>query len=267
MTITREEYEAKRQARYERLIAAAQRAEQEGNAAWKQGSQMFDAIPFGQPILVGHYSEGRDRNYRKRADGKLRRGYDLLQKAEEYRARADAALNNKAISSDDPDAIEKLKEKLEGLLEKQEYMKRINKIHRAYLKNPASIDKEDLTDKEREIIKNYKPQYSWEPNPFPAYSLKNNNGNIKNVRDRIKHLESHVNDKTSAKEYGDIKVVDNVEANRLQIFFPGKPSYEVRSLLKSRGFRWTPSVGCWQAYRNNSAKWAVDEIIKKATEE
>lgn len=261
--MNQEEYEAKRQARYERLLAAAERTEREGQASWKQGEKMFDAIPFGQPILVGHYSERTDRNYRNRADGKLRRGYDLLQRAKEYRSRAESVLNNTAISSDDPDAIEKLREKLEKLQAKQEYMKRINKIHRAYVKDPASLDKEELTDQERETIINYAPRYSWEPNPFPQYALTNNNGNIKNVRDRIEKLESHAQDKTAEKEYGDIKVVDNVEANRLQIFFLGKPSAEVRSTLKSHGFRWTPSVGCWQAYRDTHAQWVLEKIINQ----
>jgi hypothetical protein len=38
--------------------------------------------------------------------------------------------------------------------------------------------------------------------------------------------------------------------NRVRLTFPGKPSVDVRTQLKSSGFRWTPSLGVWQAYRN-----------------
>jgi len=55
--MTPEEYEAKRNARYERMLAAAARAEREGNAMYRQSDQMASVIPFGQPILAGHYSK------------------------------------------------------------------------------------------------------------------------------------------------------------------------------------------------------------------
>lgn len=34
------------------------------------------------------------------------------------------------------------------------------------------------------------------------------------------------------------------------VFFPTKPDEAVRGRLKSHGFRWAPSIGAWQAYRN-----------------
>ena len=58
--LTPEQYEAKRQARYERLLAAAEKAERDGKASITAGDTMFKAIPFGQPILVGHHSERRN---------------------------------------------------------------------------------------------------------------------------------------------------------------------------------------------------------------
>ena len=98
---------------------------------------------------------------------------------------------------------------------------------------------------------------------FASYQLTNNNANIRNLKLRAKKIEIHKNDETSEKEVNGIRIVDNVEDNRLQIFFAGKPSENIRSLLKSRGFRWAPSVGCWQAYRGNSARWGAELVIKE----
>ena len=81
---------------------------------------MSEAIPFGQPIIVGHHSEQSDRNYRKRISDKFESAFREQGKADELRAKAEAAENNTAISSDDPEAIQKLKDKLLGFEESQE---------------------------------------------------------------------------------------------------------------------------------------------------
>jgi hypothetical protein len=105
---TKEEYEAKRQARYERLLAASERTQAESNSNWSQASAMAKEIPFGQPILVGHHSERADRNYRAKIESKHRKGYELHQKATELASRAESIQRNNAIFSDDPEAVEKL---------------------------------------------------------------------------------------------------------------------------------------------------------------
>ncbi|MCC3151437.1 DUF3560 domain-containing protein, partial [Bifidobacterium bifidum] len=57
-------YERKQEARRERLEARAEKARTEAKATYDRAHTMAEAIPFGQPILVGHHSEKRDRNYR-----------------------------------------------------------------------------------------------------------------------------------------------------------------------------------------------------------
>ena len=112
---TQDEYNERRQARLERLQAAAAKATSESAAAWKQAHEMASIIPFGQPILVGHHSEGRDRRYRARIEGKHRKGYELYKKAEHYTDAAEGAENNTAIFSDDPSAPDQLAEKIARL--------------------------------------------------------------------------------------------------------------------------------------------------------
>lgn len=57
------------------------------------------------------------------------------------------------------------------------------------------------------------------------------------------------------------EVVANDEANRLQIFFDGKPGDSMRDILKSRGFRWAPSVKAWQRQLNNNAMAAAKKVL------
>jgi hypothetical protein len=58
-----------------------------------------------------------------------------------------------------------------------------------------------------------------------------------------------------------VRVVENFDENRLQLFFDGKPSEDIRARLKSRGFKWAPSQGAWQRQLNNNARSAVKYAI------
>jgi|GEM_PF-891864 len=43
-----------------------------------------------------------------------------------------------------------------------------------------------------------------------------------------------------------LKIVNNTALKRVQLFFPDKPSDDVRSDLKAHGWRWSPRNFCWQ---------------------
>ena len=47
-------------------------------------------------------------------------------------------------------------------------------------------------------------------------------------------------------KYGEVQVFLNEEDDRIQLFFDEKPSEETRAFLKSKAFKWAPSVGAWQ---------------------
>ena len=63
-------FEEKRAARIQRLIERANKKEAESNFRFEKAHNMASVIPFGQPILVGHHSERRDRNYRNKIHNK-----------------------------------------------------------------------------------------------------------------------------------------------------------------------------------------------------
>jgi len=166
------------------------------------------------------------------------------------------------IMAGDADAIERLQDKLAGLERLQAKMKQINAAHKAYQKNPESLLDADLTEQEKDTIRAYKPAYSWEPHPFAPFQLTNNNATIRNTKARIEQLTKAK--ATPAKEFecaDGIRVEDSPPDNRVRVFFPGKPDAEIRAKLKSCGFRWSPTIGAWQAYRNHNAMQCAQSFV------
>jgi len=78
----------------------AERMEAHAENAEKRAAQAFDradlreeksGIPLGQPILVGHHSEGRHRRAIERADNAMRKGIEESDKAKYFAGRAASA--------------------------------------------------------------------------------------------------------------------------------------------------------------------------------
>ncbi len=177
-----------------------------------------------------------------------------------------AALRNlrpdlRPIMSGDADAVERLKAELAKLEESQARMKAVNAAYARYLKDPEVIEVLDLSDAERTMIRNYKPRYSWEPRPFAPYELSNNSANIRRVKARIEQLSRAKATAATIIEAGDIKIEDSPADNRVRLFFPDKPAADVRAKLKQNGFRWSQTVGAWQAYRNHSSTCFAHSLV------
>jgi hypothetical protein len=259
-------YEAKKAARISRYRGRASAATQEANQRYTQAKKMADIIPFGQPILVGHHSERKDRRYRGRISQNFQASFEAQKKADYWQERATAAAQNTAISSDDPCAVEKLKAKLATQEDFQTRLKQINalcrkaKLTKSDLEQDRKLETLGLTPDERKYL------FSWGECKadgivaFPSYLLTNNNATIRSIKERIKSLE--VKAKQQSKEWiiNGVTISDNVEDNRLQLYFHGKPAETVRSALKSHGFRWSPTNGCWQRQRSYDARYWAEKI-------
>ena len=255
-------YEAKQQARRERYRALAEKMQARARAKLDQAHKMADAIPFGQPILVGHHSENRDRRYRGRIHKTFGQGFDLMDRAKYYERRSERMSNG--ISSDDPAAVQKLKKKLENLEKSQEMMKAANAVIRS-LKTPeerkAGLEQIGFSDKQADKILT--------PNVmgaigFASYSLSNNNANIRRIEERIKGLEKAEKLQDRITEYRWGAVRENKENNRIQFLFDGKPDEATRKLMKESGFRWAPSEEAWQRQWTGNAVYAAREAIRKS---
>jgi hypothetical protein len=80
-------YETKIEAKRERYAERARKTKEQANALYKSGTKALQAIPFGQPIIIGHHSERADRAYRGRAVGQIDRSFELSKKAEHYESK------------------------------------------------------------------------------------------------------------------------------------------------------------------------------------
>lgn len=248
--------EEKRQARIERYLGYAENAEMASMKAYERSHDLVKDIPLGQPIQPGRRGIAHRNTLDKSWDA-MGRSVKLNEKAEYYRQKAEAAENNNAIYLEDEDAVEKLTQKVKELEDLQELMKGVNKIVRA----KKLTDDEKVRQIEALGVSEQKAtKLVTEPDwcgrfGFAPYCLTNNNANIRRYKERLQQAIRLQEAETKEYEINGVKVCENPEENRLQLFFDGKPGEEVRKTLKSNGFRWAPSSMCWQSYLN---RWQID---------
>jgi Domain of unknown function (DUF3560) len=239
-------YEFKQARRRERLLARAQRMTAESSAAYKHAQAMASAIPFGQPILVGHHSERRDRRYRERIHRTYGKAFALSDAAESAERRA-AAVGSGGISSDDPDAVEKLRAQLVQLEQWQETMRKANACVRK--NNRGGLVK--LGFDEARAAQLFEKDFAGRVG-FADYQLKNNNANIRRIKARIAELSVQAQRVDHEEEAGGLTIRHDTTENRVMLLFAAKPAQRVRDLLKRWGFRWSPTNGAWQRQLNNA---------------
>lgn len=233
------DYEAKQAEKRARLEASAGRAQQASGSHYAQARRMGDAIPMGQPILRGHHSERSDRRYRGRMDNQMRKSVEAEKKAAYLQAKADA-VGTGGISSDDPDAIKKLEEKLAKLVKKQDTMKQANKLVRK--EDKAGLVALGFSEAHADEL--LKGDFCGRKG-FPTYALTNNNAKIKSTRERIKQLEASQEAVDKEIEGEGYTYREDTTENRVMFIFDGKPAAEVRQVLKAHAFKWSPSRGAW----------------------
>ncbi|NLU91364.1 DUF3560 domain-containing protein [Chitinophaga sp. Ak27] len=256
-------YHERKQRRIDYAKQQAAKCEQESTRRYDAAREISSFIPPGQPILVGHYSEKRHRRDLAKIDNYMRKSIEATDKATYYRDKAEIVENNNAISSDNPDALALLKEKLERLTAMQEFMKQTNKFIKkndkdAFLKLPSATEAlwTELTS----------AASRWDIG-YPHYRLSNNNAVIRNTKQRIAKLEKLTALTTQEFTFKGVRVVQNVEANRIQLIFPGKPVEKVREALRHNGFTFCREEMAWQRQLNNAGFSAAKFFLRVYTPE
>ena len=164
------------------------------------------------------------------------------------------------IQSGDPNAIDKLRGKLEKLEALQDTMKAVNAYYR---KNKTLDGCPGLSEREADAIRGNWERGWYVCTPFATYELSNNNAEIHRIRDRIASIEkAKATPEAEPMELENgIRVEEDSEAMRIKIIFPGKPDEATRGILKSHGFRWAPSVSAWQRQLNSNGKYAAKQVL------
>jgi hypothetical protein len=180
----------------------------------------------------------------------------------EFRKRALASIVKtlhpelRPIMAGDGDAVERLRQKIREAEAFQKQMKEANK----YYKRKGSLEgfegPEWLLQKAASHLR-----FTHGEKPFPSFASTNTSANIRRMKQRLEAISrDRAKEKTTA-QGETAKVEDCPAENRVRIFFPGKPAQEIRTHLKKSGFRWSPTIGAWQAYRN---PWALETARKLA---
>ena len=162
------------------------------------------------------------------------------------------------ISSDDPNALVKLRSKLTELEQLQDTMKKVNAIIRNYPTTelrikallPLSNNEEPLA---RKLLE---PDYAGRIG-FREYQFTNNSANIRRVKDRIAGLEKAAQRETKEEVTGKYTYREDTEQNRVMFLFDGKPDEPTRVMLKGRGFKWSPTRNAWIRQLTDNALYAA----------
>lgn len=239
-------WEERQEERRDRYLARAEKAREEGSAAQRRANAMLGAIPMGQPILVGHHSERRHRNTLDKADRLYRKAFvECDGKADHYENKAEG-VGQGGISSDDPEAVRKLLKQLQNRIQSQELMKAFNVAIRKNKTRETQLEAVvKLGWSESEAMKLLNGDFCGRVG-FASYSLQNNNAQITRLKGRIAELARTKEKATDSREEHDgfIFEIDS-EENRILFIFEGKPEEDIRTLLKSNAFKWSPTRGAW----------------------
>lgn len=230
MDIHDDNYQEKREAKKERYEELAEKNHKLASEQSDQAKKMADVIPFGQPILVGHHSEGRDRRYRAKIEKKWEKSVETSNKAEHYDDKVKSMDLNRAISRDDPEAVQKLKAKI--VLEKEKGLK-------------AKADRKVMRENKKELeAKNSRGYWS-------LYYLLESHMTGASVE--VKRCEGRIAEIQALEKIPDIdETINNIrlftEDARIRIDFGFKPDEDTRTQLKRHSFKWSPYNQVWQNY-------------------
>lgn len=234
----RADYEERREERIDRLRGRAAAHARASDEADRRAHEAVAGVPLGQPNIHGALT-GAIRRSQAATERSIREA-----EAAEYAAeKADAAERNRAISSDDPAAIEKLKSKMAKLERVRDEMKAANKLCRGKDRAAAEAKLRELGVAEE----SWSDMLDGRIKGFPGWMLSNTTAEIGRLRKRVEELERRASGPAPegwAFDGGEVEV--NVEANRVQVRFAERQDEETTRKLKANGFRWSRWEKAWQ---------------------
>lgn len=220
----RKDYEERREQRIQRYNELSKKAKEKSERYYNSNANRILQMTPGQPIIIGHHSERKAIRLHERASEDIRKAIEEDNKSKYYEEKIETVKNNKAIYNDDPNAIQKLKEKLE------------------YLENQRNLIKAD-------------PEHS-------SWQLQNIGATIRETKKRIMRLEKLEEMQFDDIEFSGGKVIRNKEINRIQILFDTKPDENIRNELKRKGFHWSSRESAWQREFNANTIKATNILIR-----
>ena len=236
-------------ARIETLERRAAALRAQSDAKFDQAHNLTKDIPFGQPILVGHHSEKRHRRTIDRAHNAMGKAVELSKTADKL----DAIHVGGSIMTSDDDAVEGLNAKVQELEAQRAKMVATNKAWRTYEKkgDRSPLYALGLTDAGIDkLTEQIAQSYSWDKQPYPSYSLTNLGARIRDAKKRAEQVAKQKAMEEWDEQVGEVTIGVRPAEDRVRITFPARVAGPVYDALKRGGWRWTPSLGCWQRHCN-----------------
>lgn len=184
-------------------------------------------------------------------------------------------LSNSSIQSDDSNAVAKLQKKYDALKAELENGKAMNAYFR---KNGTLVGFSGISDgAARAFDEKHNSGDMFSRQPFMPWKLQNGNAELHRIQGRINELNKAKEASEAAKanpeaaaqataakypKVDGVEVQENAEQMRVQLRFPGKPDDATRTLLKSHGFRWSPSQNAWQRQLTGNGKYAAKQVME-----
>lgn len=249
--------------RRDRLLRQSASVKAESGRVLVSAKSRADSIPLGQPILVGHHSEGRDRNFRAKIHSDMGKAYALEDKARELLNQARAV--GRAIASDDPEALTKLQAKLKAAKESHAIMIAANKAIRTHKGDNAAaiaaiVKTTGMLEENARVL--LRPDFG-DGMGFASYALANSKAEIFRIERRIKEIEDAMQGVDVERVLASgVTYREDVALNRVMLIFGYKPDSAARDILKGRGFRWAPSNEAWQRQLNNAGRYAAQCVVE-----
>lgn len=189
---------------------------------------------------------------------RMRRRHSVIERrlAEllEYRNNAARALRRRLrpdlapVRSSDDDALDELERRIVGAQRAQELMKAANLAIRRHAKEGEAAQVFALaalgfgSDEARELVK---PNFVGRV----GFGLAGNNANIRRMKERVREISRRrATEARDVQGPAGVRLEEDPAGDRVRLFYPGKPEADTIQALRRAGFRWTPSLKCWQAY-------------------
>jgi hypothetical protein len=225
-------YRDRREARAENLRAWAEKRTERAAAVFEANEPYTSDYAFNtQP---GHIpARARIIAQEDRAHESLRKARDMASRADEIERQAE-----RAIYDDDPDAVERLTERLAELEAERDRIKRYNASCRKGARDFSILTADERAD----LASTAKaaPYMIGKKGEMPAYKLRNLTGNIKRNRDRLEVVKKR-QARTEAAEATGV-LVEHL-GTYARVTFAAKPDRDTLDALKAAGYRW--GQGSW----------------------
>jgi hypothetical protein len=268
----RPEYASTLAADYERLAAYATTDEKRGLLAsgfarYREGYRSLCRAYLRSrgrclsPMITGASRFPLRRNQKRNATSDHR-----LQEMIQYRRRALDALR-KSLDPDSNPIIARLKTNLAEAEQRQFLMREANAAIRRHAKEGEDAQVRALLVLDPKLdegdVREWLIPDAFGRAGFASYQLTNNNANIQRIKGRIDLISR---DKATAPttQRGDNGVLyeDCPADHRVRLFFSIIPAADIRARLISSGFRWSPWLRCWQAYRTPQTLERAKQFVR-----